>query len=768
MDRTALGEVGALLLGVVIAAACSQPVDEAEASLTPGAAEACRLVLEKVDVGEEAVVVVWGPVAPGTTLREPAWEPHPDAEPDEMTAPAELRIPDEDGEYYLFVIDDHPTLKPGHPLRFAWIAPGTDGGFATVDARFFPLIERPDVPDPTTPLRARGHAVIAGAHVLQVEGDGAPRRTDGTPKSPRQPPTGGDLPTPTADGFLEAALEGGSCVRRSMVVDFGNPVPPVSWALESGWGWLNALVQSDWAPQDDGIRQWLRGYGYEPLQFSQSPDDPHAATTAAGFMGWLDAHREFFARTPADDCCHEFFLYISAHGSEQGALAHAAPDGSYAWSTLFYADIYKRLGEFPKSVKITVFVDACYSGMAIPETVPADHPQRRAADRVQQALAYLEDGRCGVTILASTAFDEPAPAPTAVTDSATEDFLEDAEDADGDGVVGDIRDRFASMEEQGILGMVPVVYVRPKGAQHWCSTDVAPGARAQPNPWCGDGKVNGVEACDRSSGSDAPCHPDEYCRADCRCDLEATTADCQDRECGPDGAGGSCGACDDGETCAEGRCVCVPDCAGKPCGDDGCGAWCGDCPAGERCVDGACSAEAACGDGIAQPGETCDPTRFGACLLLPATCTNDVAVADCPPEDQGWHRLFFGGATCDALPGACCMLDLEDSCVDVATEADCPSRYIPDRPCEAVSCTWGACCDAASETCTGPELGCWTVGGVLVEHASCSDFTCTVGVCCESDGSCRRNRAGFYCLDEGDVFHAGATTCAEAGCPQPP
>ena len=80
---------------------------------------------------------------------------------------------------------------------------------------------------------------------------------------------------------------------------------------------------------------------------------------------------------------------------------------------------------------------------------------------------------------------------------------------------------------------------------------------------------------------------------------------CADKECGPDGCGGSCGQCpydycsnaglcqDDtcgscpaGLICHAGAC-CDPNCYGKVCGISGCGFSCGQCPVDKPlCVGG--------------------------------------------------------------------------------------------------------------------------------------------------------------------------------------
>ncbi|KAL6049644.1 UapC protein [Balamuthia mandrillaris] len=47
---------------------------------------------------------------------------------------------------------------------------------------------------------------------------------------------------------------------------------------------------------------------------------------------------------------------------------------------------------------------------------------------------------------------------------------------------------------------------------------------------------------------------------------------CGEKDCGPDGCGGSCGSCQTGQHCTvSGACVCTPSCIAKECGPDGCG-----------------------------------------------------------------------------------------------------------------------------------------------------------------------------------------------------
>ena len=69
------------------------------------------------------------------------------------------------------------------------------------------------------------------------------------------------------------------------------------------------------------------------------------------------------------------------------------------------------------------------------------------------------------------------------------------------------------------------------------------------------------------------------------------TPKCNDKSCGNDGCGGSCGTCDDTEVCNNGNCVnssCTPMCNGKSCGNDKYGGLCGTCDDTEVCNNGNC------------------------------------------------------------------------------------------------------------------------------------------------------------------------------------
>jgi len=123
---------------------------------------------------------------------------------------------------------------------------------------------------------------------------------------------------------------------------------------------------------------------------------------------------------------------------------------------------------------------------------------------------------------------------------------------------------------------------------------------------------------------------------------------CEDKKCGDDGCGGSCGACAEGKTCHIGEC-CEPKCGDKECGDDGCGGECV-CPgAQDECIQEVCICQPAC-QGKECGDDGCDGTCGGDTPCVDGNpCTEDSCVAEtglCSNEliyfdevtDCGWTK----------------------------------------------------------------------------------------------------------------------------------
>ena len=148
------------------------------------------------------------------------------------------------------------------------------------------------------------------------------------------------------------------------------------------------------------------------------------------------------------------------------------------------------------------------------------------------------------------------------------------------------------------------------------------------SPNC-NGKNCGSDGCGGSCGS---CTGNQTCNPDnsrCECAPNCGDHTCENDGCDDcDGCGGSCRSCPNGQTCNNGKCGCIPDCNGGRCGD-GCGNACTNnpCPVGQTCsADGSkcigCISNCnggRCGDGC---GNACtnNPCPVGQ------TCSTDGSI----------------------------------------------------------------------------------------------------------------------------------------------
>jgi hypothetical protein len=225
------------------------------------------------------------------------------------------------------------------------------------------------------------------------------------------------------------------------------------------------------------------------------------------------------------------------------------------------------------------------------------------------------------------------------------------------------------------------------------------------------------------------------------------SANCQDKECGDDGCGGSCGSCDKDRSCsAEGKCLvppprscngycgtygpdtdldgtsdcscfetcaetddccddlclacpdfpscCSPSCTGRECGDDGCGGSCGQCQGeGSVCVEGECSAPC-------QPdcsGKECgDDGCFGSC----GECGEGLGClsfkcVECTPDCEGKE---CGDDGCGKWCGVCGppLVCKDGKCVEAGSAADCKDVVYCTGLCAQDASCVQSCVDQAS------------------------------------------------------------------------
>jgi uncharacterized protein (TIGR03382 family) len=207
--------------------------------------------------------------------------------------------------------------------------------------------------------------------------------------------------------------------------------------------------------------------------------------------------------------------------------------------------------------------------------------------------------------------------------------------------------------------------------------------------------------------------------------------------------------------------MCQTQCSGKNCGPDGCGGVCGTCENGESCVKGQCKVYGGFGWPCLGDFE-CDS---GYCVQGPDTtvCTQECSDASCP---AGWtcEAVDVDGASVKLCQSDCLPDCTDNECGDNGCGfacGTCPKGYL----CEDSVCVEAPC----TPQCTGKECGKDGCGGMCGE---CDEgYECKGGLCHELP--CDVDCAGLECgpsncpgkscgeCDEGLV-------CVEGLCQEPP
>ena len=284
-------------------------------------------------------------------------------------------------------------------------------------------------------------------------------------------------------------------------------------------------------------------------------------------------------------------------------------------------------------------------------------------------------------------------------------------------------------------------------------------------PQC-DGRICGPDGC---GGTCGPCGDEEFCTeggrceavpaqcGDATCDAGESCLNCPGDcgQCCGDGActdaqGEDCATCPADCGCPNGEACnaiahaceaqCVPNCDGRDCGADGCGGTCGNgCPGDQACSDAGLCVElpAQCGDNTCDAGEDCAtcPADCGQCCANGA-CADTENCATCP-------------ADCSCEDGERC--DFERRACEAACQPTCDGR-----DCGADGCG-GTCGDG----CNG-DLLCDADGQCVAPPAQCGDNACDNGedcATCPADcGQCCGN--GACGADENCAICPADCSCA--------
>lgn len=233
--------------------------------------------------------------------------------------------------------------------------------------------------------------------------------------------------------------------------------------------------------------------------------------------------------------------------------------------------------------------------------------------------------------------------------------------------------------------------------------------------------------------------------------------DCEGKECGDDGCGGSCGECEKSElllcNSLTGQCeICLADCVGRECGPDGCfGGGCGICPQGLKCCVGE------------------DEDVYASCSFDECDC----AFGPCEPGDTSscWGMVFDAWEVWTCVAGCCKPGKHPDYC-----EPNCEGRECGDDGCDGscgeceggFECTPEGKCEALcivegdSLDLDGKGLPCCEGLTVLPHFKTKPGDDCDAAQCCFWCGQ----EEGLVCAACGDgVCGPGENACNCEDCP---
>jgi hypothetical protein len=241
----------------------------------------------------------------------------------------------------------------------------------------------------------------------------------------------------------------------------------LSWALIIDGGderkYPSGDIAKAAAADAELMDNWLAGRGFNVQRVSQYWDNaiphPHYLTGAQRISLFDDITRYVnrYTNTPtAPGCHHEFFLYISSHGSGRPASFYLY-DGFGAGNNqgVLYDDLFTRLNAFPTDLKhettVYTMVDACYSGTG-----------GFYARRNFKVNRFERPGHLALQMLACA--DSLHTCPSGHTDSensATQDFMKDPKT---------MTTGLEAMVD-GAGGRNPVRLRRPNFAAYWFVLD---------------------------------------------------------------------------------------------------------------------------------------------------------------------------------------------------------------------------------------------------------------------------------------------------------
>jgi len=391
------------------------------------ATEVAQKIGALLNIPTTSEVILVGPVEPGTKVVEQNLGD---------VAPQDLQLPNTDGSYYVFLIDNEPDALYGHDMDYGWIEMEGEVVAGNADVYWPGLIERPNAtPEPFT---VQETIDVNGVQFTYMSGDGFLEGEDNSHKS--EP---GSLTKPSYDSMNPMREPR----KLAFIIDAGE---------RSGSDRLHDMHTK---PMSD----WVEGEGFQSIHTSQDASNPQPRfTSAARVSALINQAGAYFTGLGEPECgCDEFFFYMTGHGNPTGHTSGIGLVNGRVSELVTFQSIYSAINNsFPDYVKVTLFFDTCFGGRAISEFTAT--------------INTLCGKLCALTVITTCKESVSTKAPVnGVVKSGTQKFGAGSTlDHDGDGKVGDIQDRYTEMKDkQGALTSKSKHC--PEGGS-WCSLDAPP------------------------------------------------------------------------------------------------------------------------------------------------------------------------------------------------------------------------------------------------------------------------------------------------------
>jgi hypothetical protein len=250
----------------------------------------------------------------------------------------------------------------------------------------------------------------------------------------------------------------------------------------------------------------------------------------------------------------------------------------------------------------------------------------------------------------------------------------------------------------------------------------------------------------------------EGCTNDCaepgatQCLDSSTFEVCGDYDADPCQEWGNETLCPSGLVCVGGECACELQCDGKECGSDGCGGSCGSCSGGQVCIDGEC------GPPVLTSCEEIMLCAFEDCDLTDMPCIQ--ACIDVSGEEVGdQFAEFWNCATTHCDPAG------PTECFQGVAVDECESEYdVCFGPCTPSCAPFYMCgddgCGGVCGTCTGDT---YCSGHLCVVGANCIETMNCMSICDFDDIPCQdicKKTAGVEAIAQIDAIYS----CIEGEC----